>query len=555
MRSISPTRINVGRGLLQRLVQAKAPAVQDGDHLYLIKLSAKPLDPGTVAECILKIGMFPIRYGDIKAIAESSKQGIFRMAADTVPFEVLPVDVQIAEDESEASLFPVGQPEFKQPIQFLLLLQTIRKAGITHGILHDQVDLVASYPEKLTQEGIKIAQQIEPVPGKDALLEYHFSPDTSYVPLRLEDGSVDFHHVDVVKCVTKGQKLVTKHPATEGSSGYTITGHAISPPLGADVPLPKGKCTETSGDETELLASQTGHAFIQDGKVHVEEVLIVQKNVDYSTGDVNFSGEVIIRGDVLSDFKVLSKENIHINQQVERAEVRTESGSIFVNRGIHGGERAVLHAAVDIRAGFAEQANLTAGKSVIIKDSLIQCNVNAGESVEVLGGKGVVVGGTIHAGHRLSCKILGADQGGQTYVEVGTLLDEKKTKKLEKVRERQQPILEEIEKVKKAAEMMKEVGVETSAAEALLKKHVEAWQEVEHEAMEIYNLQSEDGIVVQKGLLPGVTISMAGRKLTIAKQYGPCAIRLVGEKIEILPLSDKDKSATSQPEEKGESEG
>jgi len=550
MRSISPARITVGRALLQRLIQAKTPVVQEGNYLYITKLSAKHLDPGAVAECLVAIGVFPIRYGDIKAIAESPKEGIFRMASETVPIEPLPVEIRIAEDGSEASLFPVGEPDLTQPIQFFLLLYTIRQAGVTHGILYDEVDHIAGYPEKLTQEGVKIARQIEPVPGKDAELEYHFSPDTSYVPLRLEDGSVDFHHVDVVKCVTKGQKLVTKHPPTSGTPGYTVAGQPISPPLGTDCALPKGKCTEISADEADLLASQTGHVFAQDGKVHVEEVLIIQKNVDYSTGDVNFSGDVIIRGDVLSDFKVVSKENIHINQHVERAEVRTESGSIFVNRGIHGGERATLYAQADIQAGFAEQASLTAGKSVIIKDSLIHCNVNAGESAEVVGGKGVVVGGSIHVGHRLICKVLGADRGGQTYVEVGSALDDRKKKNLEKVRERQQPILDEIDKIKKATEMMKEAGVDTGGAEALLKKHIEAWQEVDNEAMQVYDLRGDDGIIVQKALLPGVTIAMASRKLTTTKPYGPCAIRLVDGKIEILPLSDKDKAIKPQAAEK-----
>ena len=216
MRSISPTKINVGRGLLQRLIQAKSPVVKDGDYLYIIKLTAKQLYPPELAELMAKIGIFPIRYGDIRAIAESSKQGVFRMAAVELPFEALPIDVRVAEDESEASLFPIGEPKFEQPIQFFLLLRAIREAGVTQGILYDQVDIIAGYPEKLTQEGIKIARQIDPVQGKDAELEYHFSTDTSYVPLHKDDGSVDFHHVDVVKSVIKGQKLVTKHPPEAG---------------------------------------------------------------------------------------------------------------------------------------------------------------------------------------------------------------------------------------------------------------------------------------------------------------------------------------------------
>ena len=81
---------------------------------------------------------------------------------------------------------------------------------------------------------------------------------------------------------------------------------------GKSVPLPKGRNTEITEDGDTLIASMPGHVEFSGSTFQVKPVLDIDGDVDFSTGNIKFVGDVNIKGDVLSGFTVRSAGNIQV---------------------------------------------------------------------------------------------------------------------------------------------------------------------------------------------------------------------------------------------------
>lgn len=82
----------------------------------------------------------------------------------------------------------------------------------------------------------------------------------------------------------------------------------------------------------------TGHASLVGGKVFVSDVYEVPADVDNSTGNIEYSGSVTVRGNVKGGFRISAKGDIVVEGIVEDAELYA-GGQIIVKRGIHGMEK------------------------------------------------------------------------------------------------------------------------------------------------------------------------------------------------------------------------
>jgi len=76
--------------------------------------------------------------------------------------------------------------------------------------------------------------------------------------------------------------------------------------------LPKGKNVEISEDGQSLIAGIDGQVNYIDGKVSVFANYEVPADVDNSTGNISFVGNVIIRGNVLSGFTVEAGGSVEV---------------------------------------------------------------------------------------------------------------------------------------------------------------------------------------------------------------------------------------------------
>ncbi len=294
------------------------------------------------------------------------------------------------------------------------IIDDLRFHNITFG--YDMQEIERFMTERRYCEDIIVARGEEPVQGKDARIEYCFNTDLSMKPKRNPDGSVDFFHLDTINHCEKDDVLAKLHREVQGQPGKTVYGETINPKTVKHLMLKFGRNILLSEDKCVISSQVDGHVRLDGDKVFVSEVYEVE-NVGPATGNIESNGSVLVRGNVQSGFSIKAKGNVEVRGVVEGANVES-AGDIIIARGMNGMGKGTLKAGGSIILKFAENATIEAG-TYVESDSILHSHVNAKTEVNVDGRKGFVIGGTIRATERISCKTLGSPMGAATLVEVG----------------------------------------------------------------------------------------------------------------------------------------
>ena len=153
--------------------------------------------------------------------------------------------------------------------------------------------------------------------------------------------------------------------------------------------------------------------------MNVENILAIHGDVDYSVGNIEFTGDVAISGDVLSGFKVQTHGDIRIKGVVEASEIISLEGSVFIGRGIVGQEKARILAKKDIRADFINEAFIEAGHDVEVGEYIMNSVVNSENDVRAVDGRGSIIGGKTYAEKSIEAKVIGSSNNIRTEIRVG----------------------------------------------------------------------------------------------------------------------------------------
>ena len=365
-----------------------------------------------------------------------------------------------------------------------------------------------------------IAKAVLPVQGKCASITYHFDVQKTNTPTMKEDGSVDFHRLDMIERVEKGQLLATLTPETAPIPGTDVRGNVIQPAKLTPVVLKHGKNIHLSEDQLEMYADCAGNVTLVNDTVFVSNVYEVPADVGTSTGDIDYDGSVEVRGNVLTGYTVKATGDITVNGAVEGATL-ISGGKIVIKRGMQGMEKGVMRAGGDIISNFIESSKVHASGR-IITDAIMHSDVEAADEIIVNGKRGLIVGGKIHSGLKITMKTAGSTMGTQTELEIGidpTLLERYRCieRDMEKISAERDTLLQNIDILKKR---LKSNGKLDEDKLTLLKSSAKRVQEIgplivqmseEYDELEeeIESTQNGGRIVISEVAYPGVKMTIA----------------------------------------------
>jgi len=295
------------------------------------------------------------------------------------------------------------------------VLDILAKNGVIYGINRTNLETIIKYP--VFNEMICVAEGTPPVNGQNGKVEFHFDTNREYRPTILEDGRVDFRELNLIQSAEKGQTLCTLIPPVPGKPGRTVYGADVPALDGKPVPLPKGRNVVASEDGTRLVANVSGQISYIDGKVNVFATYEVPADVDNSTGNINFIGNVSVRGNVLSGFVIEAGGTVEVMGVVEGAVIKA-GGDIILRRGMQGMGKGILVSGGDIIARYIENSNVEA-RNDIKAEAIMHSNVKCGNKLELSGRKGLLVGGTCKVGKEITAKVIGSHLATATDIEVG----------------------------------------------------------------------------------------------------------------------------------------
>lgn len=289
------------------------------------------------------------------------------------------------------------------------------KSGVKYGVA--EATITEFLNNRQYEETLIIAEATPQVEGSDAEITYFFNTDLTLKPKVNEDGSVDFHHLDVISSVSSGDLLAELTPAVQGKPGIDVCGGLLRPVKVKQKILRVGKNIKLSEDGLKAYSEVNGHATVEGDQIFVSNMYEVPANVDTSTGDIEYEGNVLVHGNVLAGFSIKAKGDIVVEGVVEGANLRA-GGHIILKRGIQGMDRGILKANGNVISRFIESATVEAG-GYVSADAIMHSNVSAKGDITVDGKKGFITGGVIRSGTLVSAKTIGSAMGTATNIEVG----------------------------------------------------------------------------------------------------------------------------------------
>lgn len=323
---------------------------------------------------------------------------------------IWPYKVEVSRDKMTAFIRFDRKEKGKMP-EIEEVLKTLEDNKVVFGIDKESIEQGLA-----AQKDFLAAKGVAAIKGEDAKIIKMFDLGEKGRPVKNEYDQVDYKNLNLFVLTKAGERLAERVPHTQGTPGTNVYGDALPAKPGKPKPVPVGKNTAVEEDNF-VVALIDGQILDQGNKIAVDPQLEIKGDVGVSTGNIDFAGGVSIKGSVQAGFIVKATGDIEIGGMVSGGIV--EGCNIFIKGGIQGQNRGIIKAEEDVRATFAENAEIEAGGTIYIADVSLHSELRAGKMVVVEGKRGLVTGGTLAAGEEVRAKVLGNQMNVVTRVIVG----------------------------------------------------------------------------------------------------------------------------------------
>ncbi len=331
------------------------------------------------------------------------------------PVNAVPV-ITLASNSMEAELHIEPPQNGGSDLTAEELKAALAAKGVVYGILENILEALEKNPHY--DRPVVVARGLAPIDGAPAELSYKVRLGKDLKPRENADGTVDYKDLGLFENVKENDILCIKTPATAGTPGCNIFGTVIAARPGKDLALPAGKNTKLSPDQLQLLAECDGQVDMVGQKLHVQNTFILNDDVCNATGNINFLGNLMINGNILTGFSVQATGNITVNGSVEGAQV-VAGGNIVLKEGLNGGSQGIVQAGGYIKAKYIQSGRAQAGgdiESTFVQHSYIQ----SGANINLVGNKGTLAGGRAVARNSINGAFIGGKNSPvPTVLEVG----------------------------------------------------------------------------------------------------------------------------------------
>jgi uncharacterized protein (DUF342 family) len=377
-----------------------------------------------------------------------------------------------------------------------------------------------------------IIQGVPPTPPKDGRLEWtddYFAPGYYIDPITKR---IDFHQKVEKRSVQKDQLLVRIIPHEEGRDGQDIYGLPIKVPRAKRADLRGGPHVTWDGQEKGYRALCAGRVRLVGDLLDVDEVLHIRGDVGKETGNISHNGQLIIDGNVESDFKIEASGDIEVRGLIYAAEVVC-GGNLIAREGINENAAKKISVRGDIISKYILNATIECSGSINLKKEIFQSNVKC--CGEINCSEGRIVGGEIFAARGITVGEAGSKGNVKTSLVVGVdcaLLNEIKNHSdmIEKQKEALRKLTPVYKKLKTSLagltpaqkEGMTEINFKIVEAEEDIRDREEKSKEIRKKLF----ANREAQIIILQTVHPGAALRVADTQTGVSETLlGPIVVR------------------------------
>lgn len=262
------------------------------------------------------------------------------------------------------------------------VLDLLRHKQVSYGILDDEA--IETWLSKSTVDQIVIAEGEQPEQGKDGKVDYHFEINYTNPGKINQDGSIDFRDRGSIPYVSANDLIAQKTPPIAGRPGLTVSGTDIPVDEVDDPVFQAGPGTKLSEDGLSIHASIDGQPHLDAmGVVSVNPEIVIPGDVDFESGNVEFKGNIIVKGMVKEGFSV---KGINLYVQEIEGGIIDLTGDLYVSAGITAAKittQGNVHAKFINNSKVTGFGDLTISKEIIDSDICIsgKCDNPAGHII------------------------------------------------------------------------------------------------------------------------------------------------------------------------------
>jgi len=250
------------------------------------------------------------------------------------------------------------------------ILELLKENHISYGIVENIT--IESWIETSFIDKILIATGEEPVQGCQGEIKYNFKTEYTNPGKINEDGSIDFKDRGDIPFVNKGDVLAVKTPVKEGKPGIDVTGNPIKVDEFIDPIFTAGPGTQISEDELTIHAALDGQPNLDAmGTITVNPELSIPGDVDFETGNIDFKGNIVVKGMVKEGFTI---KGVNLTaKEIEGAFIEL-SGDLNISAGITDSEISTqgnIYAKFINHSKIVSFGNLEISKEIIDSDIIL----------------------------------------------------------------------------------------------------------------------------------------------------------------------------------------
>lgn len=242
----------------------------------------------------------------------------------------------------------------------------------THGTKHER--------------RVVVARAVDPVDGQPGRIDWLIVQ---------HDNDIRSHYDRCAfTMVRRGQVVAAIIDPTPPRDGHDVTGQPLSAKPGAPVVLQFDE-TLVRDSRGRLVAQIDGALDRSKPVLRIRNLLHIRGDVDFSTGNIDFIGDVIIDKGVRDRFVVRSGGSVHCNGVIEAATI--ECLGDLTTRGMAGRERGTATTASNLHARYLDNVTAFVGHDLCVEKSIVNCETIVHGSLKspratLIGGRHTVTG-------------------------------------------------------------------------------------------------------------------------------------------------------------------
>ncbi|MGL1894651.1 MAG: FapA family protein [Spirochaetaceae bacterium] len=328
----------------------------------------------------------------------------------------------------------------------------ILEAGLIHGIDWEIITSTIDFcnKHKKPRNGVKIATgtlAISEVPEHWNLEDKFFK---NAMGLDTEALKIDYKEQSNFIMVKKGELIAHKNEGRDGVEGKSVKGKPLQFKKKKIVQFTNGR--NTTEHKGKLYASTSGRYEVSENRdIHINDVLHIEGNVDYSTGNISFGKDVIIDGEIKDGFKVAAGGTLYCKSNLDATDILCRK-DLIVDQGIIGRGTALVRAGGKIKAKFIENCHVESQAGLEIEKNIMNSQIYSLGQLK-LGEKGAIVSSKVYSELGVKTYNIGKDGSPNSEINLGFSFVDQRS--IESIKQRVDVLKEKLNKLNRLPEYRK----------------------------------------------------------------------------------------------------